>query len=38
MDLSLPRAKGTDAVEARPIEKPDHNHRNPNLESFTTAL
>jgi hypothetical protein len=38
MDLSPSRAKGAAPVEARPIEKPDHNHRNPKLESFTTAL
>jgi hypothetical protein len=38
MDLSAPGAKGVAAAEARPIEKPDDNHRNPKLESFTTTL
>jgi hypothetical protein len=33
MDLSPPRAP-----PARPIEKPDDNHRKPKLESFTSAF
>jgi hypothetical protein len=33
MDLSPPRAP-----LARPIEKPDDNHRKPKLESFTSAF